>query len=177
MFGHCVSVYFADALDKHAEALNEIGANVNNGLADVLDKLDRLPTDKKAEIEADIAACYESGPALAMVDSRKGKTNLHVPNDVIVDASMPVVVRDGGKMWNKDDALQDTVAMLMSKVRTIAAYAHRHDLGHLIIYPHPEKSFCENLLHMMFTEPYAEYEPHPEEVRALGHRACIGLSN
>jgi isocitrate dehydrogenase len=112
MFGHCVSVYFADALDKHADALNEIGANVNNGLADVLDKLDRLPADKKTEIEADIAACYESGPDLAMVDSRKGKTNLHVPNDVIVDASMPVVIRDSGKMWNKDDALQDTVAMV-----------------------------------------------------------------
>jgi isocitrate dehydrogenase len=112
MFGHCVSVYFADALDKHADALREIGANVNNGLADVLDKLDRLPADKKAEIEADITACYESGPDLAMVDSRKGKTNLHVPNDVIVDASMPVVIRDGGKMWNKDDALQDTVAMI-----------------------------------------------------------------
>ncbi len=112
MFGHCVSVYFADALEKHAEALDEVGANVNNGLADVLDKLDRLPADKKADIEADIVACYESGPALAMVDSRKGKTNLHVPNDVIVDASMPVVIRDGGKMWNKDDALQDTVAMI-----------------------------------------------------------------
>jgi isocitrate dehydrogenase len=92
--------------------LDEVGINVNNGLADVLDKLDRLPADKKAEIEADIAACYERGPALAMVDSRKGKTNLHVPNDVIVDASMPVVIRDGGKMWNKDDALQDTVAMV-----------------------------------------------------------------
>jgi isocitrate dehydrogenase len=112
MFGHCVSVYFADALEKHAESLREIGANVNNGLADVLDKLDRLPADKKGEIEADIAACYESGPALAMVDSRKGKTNLHVPNDVIVDASMPVVIRDGGRMWNKKDALQDTVAMI-----------------------------------------------------------------
>jgi len=112
MFGHCVSVYFASALDKHAAALAEIGANVNNGLADVLDKLDRLPADKKAEIEADIAACYESGPALAMVDSRKGITNLHVPNNVIVDASIPVVVRDGGCMWNNDDALQDTVAMV-----------------------------------------------------------------
>jgi isocitrate dehydrogenase len=112
MFGHCVSVYFADALEKHAGTLREIGANVNNGLADVIDKLDRLPADMKAQIETDIAACYESGPDLAMVDSRKGKTNLHVPNDVIVDASMPVVVRDGGKMWNKDDGLQDTVAMI-----------------------------------------------------------------
>ncbi len=112
MFGHCVSVYFADALRKHAGALAEIGANVNNGLADVLAKLERLPAAKKAEIEADIAACYAKGPELAMVDSRKGKTNLHVPNDVIVDASMPVVIRDGGKMWNKGDALQDTVAMI-----------------------------------------------------------------
>ena len=112
MFGHCVSVYFAEALEKHTAALREIGANVNNGLADVIEKLDRLPADKKAEIEADINACYASGPALAMVDSRKGKTNLHVNNDIIVDASMPVVVRDGGKMWNREDQLQDTVAMI-----------------------------------------------------------------
>jgi isocitrate dehydrogenase len=112
MFGHCVSVYFAGALEKHAPALREIGANVNNGLADVIEKLDRLPAGKKAEVEADIAACYESGPDLAMVDSRKGKTNLHVPNDIIVDASMPVVIRDGGHMWNKNDELQDTVAMI-----------------------------------------------------------------
>ncbi len=112
MFGHCVSVYFAAALDKHADALKEIGANVSNGLADVLDKLDRLPAEKKAEIEADINACYESGPDLAMVDSRKGITNLHVPNNVIIDASVPNVVRDGGRMWNNDDALQDTIAMV-----------------------------------------------------------------
>ncbi len=112
MFGHCVSVYFADALKKHAAAIAQIGANVNNGLADVLGKLDRLPASKRAEIEADIRACYEKGPSLAMVDSRLGKTNLHVPNDVIIDASMPVVIRDGGKMWNKDDSLQDTVAMI-----------------------------------------------------------------
>jgi isocitrate dehydrogenase len=112
MFGHCVSVFYADALDKHAEVLEEIGANVNNGLADVLEKLDRLPADTKAEIEADIDAVYETRPDLAMVDSRKGVTNLHVPNNVIVDASMPNVVRDGGKMWNKDDQLQDCIAMV-----------------------------------------------------------------
>ncbi len=103
---------FQGRLQKHAAALKEIGANVNNGLADVIEKLDRLPADKKKEIEADINACYQKGPALAMVDSRKGKTNLHVPNDIIVDASMPVVIRDGGQMWNKDDALQDTIAMI-----------------------------------------------------------------
>ena len=112
MFGHCVSVYFQDALDKHADALKQIGANVNNGLADVLAKLDRLPADKKAEIEADIAAVYEKRPALAMVDSRKGVTNLHVPNDIIIDASMPNVVRDGGRMWNTADELQDVIAMV-----------------------------------------------------------------
>jgi isocitrate dehydrogenase len=112
MFGHCVSVYYKDALDKHADALQEIGANVNNGLTDVLEKLDRLPAEKKAEIEADIAAVYETRPALAMVDSRRGITNLHVPNNVIIDASMPNVVRDGGKMWNNDDALQDVIAMV-----------------------------------------------------------------
>ena len=112
MFGHCVSVYYKEALDKHASVLKEIGANVNNGIADVLEKLDRLPADKKAEIEADINAVYAKQPALSMVDSRKGITNLHVPNNVIVDASMPNVVRDGGKLWNNDDKLQDTLAMI-----------------------------------------------------------------
>jgi isocitrate dehydrogenase len=112
MFGHCVSVYYQDALKKHAGILKEIGANVNNGLADILEKLDRLPADRKAEIEKDIMAIYEDRPALAMVDSRKGITNLHVPNNIIVDASMPNVVRDGGKMWNKDDHLQDCIAMI-----------------------------------------------------------------
>jgi isocitrate dehydrogenase len=112
MFGHCVSVYYKDALDKHAATLKEIGANVNNGLADVLDKLNKLQADKKAEIEADIQAIYKSRPALAMVDSRYGITNLHVPNNIIVDASMPNVVRDGGKMWNNDDQLQDCIAMI-----------------------------------------------------------------
>ncbi len=112
MFGHCVAVYFADALEKHAGAIQQIGANLNNGISDVLGKLDQLPAEKKAEIEADIAACYDKRPGLAMVDSRKGKTNLHVNSDVIIDASMPVVIRDGGKMWNKADALEDTVAMI-----------------------------------------------------------------
>ena len=112
MFGHCVSVFYRDALEKHVVLLNEIGANVNNGLTDVLEKLDRLPAGKKAEIEADINAVYKNHPALAMVDSRKGITNLHVPNNIIIDASMPNVVRDGGKMWNKNDQLQDTIAMI-----------------------------------------------------------------
>ncbi|MDH3997877.1 MAG: NADP-dependent isocitrate dehydrogenase [Desulfuromonadales bacterium] len=112
MFGHCVKVYFKAALDKHADTLASIGANPNFGMGDILNKLNKLPADKKAEIEADIDACYEGQAALAMVDSRKNITNLHVPNDVIVDASMPNVVRDGGAMSNLADELQDTIAMV-----------------------------------------------------------------
>ena len=112
MFGHCVAVYYQEALDRHAEVLKEIGANLNNGLAGVLEKLQKLPPDQRAAIEADITAVYATRPALAMVDSRKGITNLHVPNNVIVDASMPNVVRDGGRMWNNDDELQDTIAIV-----------------------------------------------------------------
>jgi len=112
MFGHAVSVYYKDALEKHADTLKQIGANVNNGLMDVLEKLKKLPDAKRKEIEDDINKVYEYQPELAMLDSRIGKTNLHVPNDVIVDASMPNIVRDGGKMWNKKDELQDCIAMI-----------------------------------------------------------------
>jgi isocitrate dehydrogenase len=112
MFGHCVSVYYAEALEKHAEALAEVKADVNNGLADILDKLGRLPAEKKAEIEADIAAVYEKRPALAMVDARKGITNLHVPNNIIIDNSIPNLIRDGGRMWNAKGELQDCIAMV-----------------------------------------------------------------
>ncbi|MDH4202689.1 MAG: NADP-dependent isocitrate dehydrogenase [Phycisphaerae bacterium] len=112
IFGHCVSVYYKDALQRHAQTLKKIGANVNHGLADVLEKLKKLDVTKKAEIKADIESVYKDRPALAMVDSRHGITNLHVPNNIIVDASMPNVVRDGGRMWNNDDQLQDTVAMI-----------------------------------------------------------------
>ncbi|MGK2907115.1 MAG: NADP-dependent isocitrate dehydrogenase, partial [Desulfuromonadales bacterium] len=131
MFGHAVSVYFKDALDKHAETLKSIGASPNMGLGDILSKLSKLPADKKAAIEADINACYAKQPALAMVDSRKNITNLHVPNDVIVDASMPNVVRDGGRMWNLKDELQDTIAMVPDRCyatmyREIIEDAKRH---------------------------------------------------
>ena len=112
MFGHAVSVYYKDALEKHVETLKSIGANFNNGLLDVLEKLKKLPEGKRKEIETDINKVYEYQPELAMIDSRTGKTNLHVPNDVIVDASMPVVIRDGGKMWDKKDQLKDCIAMI-----------------------------------------------------------------
>lgn len=113
IFGHAVKVFFKDAFAKHGDTLEAISANPNNGLADVLAQIDTIEdADKKAEILADFEACYASRPPLAMVDSSKGITNLHVPNDVIIDASMPPMIRDGGMMWNKDDALQDTKALI-----------------------------------------------------------------
>ena len=112
MFGHCVSVFYKEAFDKHADAIRGLGVNLNNGLGDLYAKLDQLPVEKKAEIEADIQEIYSVQSQLAMVNSSKGITNLHVPNDVIIDASMPVVVRDGGRMWGTDDELHDTIAMV-----------------------------------------------------------------
>ena len=112
MFGHAVSVFFGDVFEKHAGTFKSLGVNPNMGLGDLYKKLQALPADKKAEIEADIKAAYASRPALAMVDSAKGITNLHVSSDIIVDASMPVVVRDGGKMWNPEGKLQETKALI-----------------------------------------------------------------
>jgi len=112
MFGHAVTVYYKDVFDKHAAALKEAGVNPNLGLGDLYAKIKKLPEAKRAEIEADIQAVYRTRPALAMVDSDKGITNLHAPNDIIVDASMPVVVRDSGKMWGPDGKLHDTKAMI-----------------------------------------------------------------
>ena len=112
MFGHAVSVFFADVFEKHAAAFKELGVNPNMGLGDLYAKLQGLPAEKKAEIEADIQAVYAMRPALAMVDSDRGITNLHVPSDIIVDASMPVVVRESGKMWGPDGKLHDTKALI-----------------------------------------------------------------
>ena len=112
IFGHAVKVFYREVFEKHADTFKEIGVNANNGLADVYYRIEKLDAAKKAEIEADIAAVYEKSADLAMVDSRKGITNLHVPNNVIIDASMPNVVRDGGKMWNKSDELQECIAVI-----------------------------------------------------------------
>jgi isocitrate dehydrogenase len=108
IFGHCVKVFYQSVFDKHAELIAQLGVDVKNGLGDLYAKIQSLPADKKAEIEADIAAVYESAPDLAMVDSDKGITNLHVPSDVIIDASMPAAIRSSGQMWNKDGEQQDT---------------------------------------------------------------------
>jgi isocitrate dehydrogenase len=112
MFGHAVSIFYKDVFEKHAAVLEELGVNPNNGLGDLLGKIKKLPEAKRAEIEADVQAVYKNRPALAMVDSDRGITNLHVPSDIIVDASMPVVVRDSGKMWGPDGKLHDAKAMI-----------------------------------------------------------------
>ncbi|MAC83573.1 MAG: isocitrate dehydrogenase (NADP(+)), partial [Arcobacter sp.] len=112
MFGFAVKVYFKDLIAKHGELFDSLGVNFNNGLGDLYSKLDQVDADKKAEIEADIEAVYAKQPRLAMVNSDKGITNLHVPSDVIIDASMPAMLKGGGKMWNADDKEEDTVAVI-----------------------------------------------------------------
>jgi isocitrate dehydrogenase len=112
IFGHAVQVYFAELFEKHGATFDELGVEVNNGFGDLVGRLGELPDDKRAEIEADIKAAYERGPALAMVNSDKGITNLHVPSDVIIDASMPAMIRTSGQMWNADGKQQDAKAVI-----------------------------------------------------------------
>lgn len=112
LFGHAVKVFFADLIRKHQATLRELGVDFNNGFGDLTAKLASLPADKKAELEADIQKALSDGPALAMVNSDKGITNLHVPSDVIVDASMPAMIREGGRMWNASGKTQDTLAVI-----------------------------------------------------------------
>jgi isocitrate dehydrogenase len=112
LFGHAVKVFFADLIEKHAAEIAELGVDFNNGFGDLVAKLGNLPAEKKAAFEADIAAALAEGPAVAMVNSDKGITNLHVPSDVIVDASMPAMIREGGKMWNAQGKTQDTLAVI-----------------------------------------------------------------
>ncbi len=112
IFGHAVKVFFKDLIAKHSATLKELNVDFNNGFGDLVAKLDKLPADKKAEIEADIQAAFANGPALAMVNSDKGISNLHVPSDIIVDASMPAMIRTSGQMWNAEGKAQDTLAVL-----------------------------------------------------------------
>jgi isocitrate dehydrogenase len=112
IFGHVVKAFFADVFDRYGEELASVGANPNDGLAAVLSALDRLAPERRAEIEAAITSTYQTGPALAQVDSSRGITNLHVPSDVIIDASMPAAIRSSGQMWNADDQQQDTLFVI-----------------------------------------------------------------
>ena len=112
LFGHAVSIYYRELFEKHSELFEELGINPNNGLGDVNAKIQNLPQEQQDQIKQDIEGIYQNRPKLAMVDSDKGITNLHVPNNVIIDASMPVLIRDGGKMWGPDGTLQDTLALI-----------------------------------------------------------------
>jgi isocitrate dehydrogenase len=112
VFGHCVKIFYKDAFEKHAKLFDELGVNVNNGMANLYDKITTLPQSKQDEIKADLHACHEGRPELAMVDSAKGITNFHSPNDIIVDASMPAMIRNGGKMWGADGRLKDVKAVM-----------------------------------------------------------------
>lgn len=112
IFGHAVKVFFADVFEKHAAVLDELGVDANNGIGDLYSKIEELPEDKRAEILADLDAVYAKQPALAMVNSDKGITNLHVPSDVIIDASMPAAIRTSGQMWGPDGQLADMKAII-----------------------------------------------------------------
>ncbi|MDT8418216.1 MAG: NADP-dependent isocitrate dehydrogenase [Lutibacter sp.] len=112
IFGHAVTAFFKDVFEKHSLLIKELGVDVNNGFGDLISKIQGLPEAQKSEIEADIKFCLENGPAIAMVNSDKGITNLHVPSDVIIDASMPAMIRESGKMWNADGKLQDVKAVI-----------------------------------------------------------------
>jgi len=112
VFGHAVRIFYREAFEKHGKLFDELGINVNNGMATLYDKIASLPTSKRDEIIRDLHACHEHRPELAMVDSAKGITNLHAPNDVIVDASMPAMIRIGGKMWGADGRPKDTKAVI-----------------------------------------------------------------
>ena len=112
VFGHCVKIFYKEAFEKHGKLFDELGVNVNNGMVDLYNKIAVLPQSKQEEIKRDIHACHEHRPELAMVDSAKGITNFHSPNDVIVDASMPAMIRNGGKMYGADGRLKDVKAVM-----------------------------------------------------------------
>nr|WP_295075694.1 NADP-dependent isocitrate dehydrogenase [uncultured Roseateles sp.] len=112
VFGHCVKIFYREAFEKHSKLFEELGINVNNGMVDLYNKIATLPQSKQDEIKRDLHACHEHRPELAMVDSAKGITNFHSPNDIIVDASMPAMIRNGGKMWGADGRLKDVKAVM-----------------------------------------------------------------
>jgi Monomeric isocitrate dehydrogenase len=112
LFGHCVSVFFADVFEKHGATLTRLGVDPDNGVGDMLTRIETLPEAEKAAIKADIQATYAKRPGLAMVNSDRGITNLHVPSDVIIDASMPAMIRESGRMWGPDGKLHDVIAAI-----------------------------------------------------------------
>ena len=132
LFGHCVSVFFAEVFEKHGATLTRLGVDPDNGVADMLTRIETLPEAEKAAIKADIQATYAKRPGLAMVNSDRGITNLHVPSDVIVDASMPAMIRESGRMWGADGKLHDVMAAIRDRRHDVMQLAVGGDPGSLL---------------------------------------------
>ncbi|MEQ1581250.1 MAG: NADP-dependent isocitrate dehydrogenase [Steroidobacteraceae bacterium] len=168
MFGHAVSVYYKDVFEKHGATFKDLGITPNNGIGDVYAKIKSLPEAKKAEIEADLAAVYSTRPALAMVDSDKGITNLHVPSDVIIDASMPAAIRTSGRMWGADGKLRDMIAMIPDRCYAGVYQAVIEDCRKLGAYDVPTMGSVSNV--GLMAQAAEEYGSHDKtfEISAKG---------
>jgi isocitrate dehydrogenase len=138
MFGHAVREYYKDVFEKHAATFQSLGIDPDNGIGDAYSKIRSLPPDQRAAIESDITAVYGTRPPLAMVDSTKGVTNLHVPSDIIIDASMPAAIRASGQMWGPDGKLHDTKALIPDRTR--ASVCCIASMGGRIVMSNPDVS-------------------------------------
>ncbi|MET0290888.1 MAG: NADP-dependent isocitrate dehydrogenase [Steroidobacteraceae bacterium] len=166
LFGHAVSVYFKDAFDKHAALFKQLGVNPNNGLGDVLAKVATLPASQKAEVDLDLAAAAAKRPPLAMVDSDKGITNLHVPSDVIIDASMPAAIRASGRMWGADGKLHDMVALIPDRCYAGVYQAVIDDCRKLGAYDVPTMGNVANV--GLMAQAAEEYGSHDKTFEIAG---------
>jgi isocitrate dehydrogenase len=166
MFGHAVSVYYKEVFDKHGATFAELGVTPNNGIGDVYAKIKALPEAKRAAIEADLQAVYATRPALAMVDSDKGITNLHVPSDVIIDASMPAAIRASGRMWGADGKLRDMVAMIPDRCYAGVYQAVIEDCKKLGAYDVPTMGSVSNV--GLMAQAAEEYGSHDKTFEIAG---------
>jgi isocitrate dehydrogenase len=168
LFGHAVSVFFKDVFTKHAALLKQLGVSGNNGIGDLYTKIQSLPADQKAQIEADLKAAYAARPPLAMVDSDKGITNLHVPSDVIIDASMPAAIRASGRMWGADGKLHDTLALIPDRCYAGVYQAVIDDCKKLGAYDVPTMGSVSNV--GLMAQAAEEYGSHDKtfEIAAKG---------
>ena len=167
IFGHCVSVYYQDVFEKHGAELAQLAVDPDNGVAEILTKIQALPEDKRAEIEADIQAVYESRPELAMVNSNRGITNLHVPSDTIIDASMPVIIRDGGRTWGPDNELHDTIALIPDRSYATIYQAAIEDCQEHGAYDPSTIGSVANV--GLMAQAAEEYGSHDKTFKALGN--------
>ena len=167
IFGHCVSVYYEDVFNKHAAEMDELAVNPDNGMAELYTKIQSLTDEKREEIEADIEAVYRVRPELMMVNSNRGITNLHVPSDVIIDATMPVIVRDGGRTWGPDNELHDTIAMIPDRSYSTLYQAIIEDCQKNGAYDPATIGSVANV--GLMAQKAEEYGSHDETVPAQGN--------